>query len=66
MCKIFVPLSVLFLVLFACNVPANEINHDIPPSFREGVKAFMDKRSDRKIDEKDKSIMVQRTRGENN
>jgi peroxiredoxin len=38
------------------------MNADIPPSFRNGVKAFMDKRSGSKIDEKDKSIMVKAAR----
>ena len=62
MSKMFVQLSVLLLVLFAGNVLANEVNDDIPPSFRNGVKAFMDKRSGSKIDEKDKSIMVKAAR----
>ena len=60
--KIFVQILVLLLVLFSSNVHANEMNGNIPPSFREGVKAFTDKRSGSKIDEKDKSIMVKAAR----
>ena len=58
MSRIFVQLSVLLLVLFTSNVIANEMNDDMPPSFRKGVEIFMAKRSGSKIDEKDKSIMV--------
>ena len=62
MSRIIVQLLFLFLILFVGCVSTNELNDDIPPSFRSGVKAFMDKRSGNEIDEKDKSIMTKAVR----
>ena len=62
MSRITVQLLVLFLVLFVGCVSTNELNDDTPPSFRNGVKAFMDKRSGSEIEEKDKSIMTKAAR----
>ena len=62
MSRIIVQLLFLFLVLFVGCVSTNELNDNIPPSFRSGVKAFMDKRSGNEIDEKDKSIMTKAAR----
>ena len=44
--------------LFAGSLLANEINENTLPSFQEEVKEFLDKRSGKKIDEKDRSIMI--------
>ncbi len=56
--KIFIQILILFLIVSSGCTYQNRIDDDAPPSFRNGVKAFMDKRSGSKIDEKDKSIMV--------
>ncbi len=61
MSRIIVLLLFLFLILFVGCVSTNELNDDTP-SFRNGVKAFMDKRSGSEIDERDKSIMMKATR----
>ena len=53
---------VLLLAIFTGCVSTNVGVDDTPPSFRNGVKAFMDKRSGSKLDEKDKSIMAKAAR----
>mgnify|MGYP003978240555 CR=1 FL=1 len=62
MSRIFMMIVVLLLVLSAGCVYTNEVTDDTPPSFRDGVKTFMDRRSGSKIDEKDKSIMAKAAR----
>lgn len=62
MSRIFMTMLVLLLVLFVGCVSTNVVNDDSPPSFRNGVEAFMDRRSGSRIDEKDKSIMIKAAR----
>ncbi|MBT3877513.1 MAG: AhpC/TSA family protein [Candidatus Scalindua sp.] len=62
MSRIIVQLLFLFPILFVGCVSTNKFNDDTPPSFRNGVKAFMDNRSGSEIDEKDKSIMTKSAR----
>jgi peroxiredoxin len=62
MSRIFMMIVVLLLVLSACCIYTNKVTDDTPPNFRDGVKAFMDKRGGSKIDEKDKSIMAKAAR----
>ncbi len=50
---------VLFLTIFAGCVSTSEMRVETPPSFQNGVKAFMDKRSGSKMDETDRSVMVE-------
>ena len=56
--RLFMMIVALLLVLSVGCVYTNELTDDTPPNFRDGVNAFMDKRSGSKIDEKDKSIMA--------
>ncbi len=46
------------MFLFTGNLLADEINENTLPGIQEEVKEFLDNRSGKKIDEKDKSIMV--------
>jgi peroxiredoxin len=45
-------------VFFTGSLLADEINENTLPSIQKEVKEFLDKRSGKKIDEKDKSIMI--------
>ena len=56
--RLFMMIVALLLVLSVGCVYTNELTDDTPPNFRDGVNAFMDKRSGSKIDKKDKSIMA--------
>jgi peroxiredoxin len=60
--RLFMMILVLLLVIFTGCVSTNVVVDDTPPSFRNGVKAFMDKRSGSKLNEKDKSIMAKAAR----
>ncbi len=60
--RIFVSIVVLFLALFTGCISTTKVTEDTPPSFRDGVKAFMDKRSGSKIDDEGKSIMMNAAR----
>jgi len=60
--KTFIQILLLLLAFSSGCTHQNKINDDAPPSFRNGVKAFMDKRSGSEIDEKDKSIMMKAAR----
>ena len=62
MSRTFMTILVLLLVLFVGCVSTNDVVDDTLPSFRNGVKVFMDKRSGSTIDEKDKSVMVNAAR----
>jgi len=60
--KIFVLLVVLLLAIFTGCVSTTEVTEDTPPSFRDGVKTFMEKRSGSEIDDEAKSIMMNAAR----
>ena len=61
MSRIFMMIVVLLVLSTGC-VYTTEVTDNTPPSFRDVVKTFMDKRGGSKIDEKDKSIMAKAAR----
>ena len=58
MSRIFMMIVVLLLVLSTGCIYTNKVTDDIPPNFRDGVKAFVANRTGGKLSEKDRSIMA--------
>jgi len=58
MSRIFMMIVVLLLVLSTGCIYTNKVTDDIPPNFRDAVKAFVANRTGGKLSEKDRSIMA--------